>query len=127
MCNVRQGALVYKEKEEKATCLPAHFFFEIFQDLQVWFYEIVLCCVVFLSLSCICRERKRQKNAIKTNRREKTTGKSFFSQLFWQTVFDMDLPQQVFNGVYELPMLKNSQKRHKKESEKRKKVFTYPI
>jgi hypothetical protein len=28
--------------------------------------------------------------------------------------FDMYFPQKVFNGVFELPLLRNAQKRHKK-------------
>jgi hypothetical protein len=38
----------------------------------------------------------------------------FFSQLFRPKVFDMDFPQKVVCGVFELPLLKNAQKRHKK-------------
>jgi hypothetical protein len=64
--------------------------------------------MVFLGSSC----RETAKNAIK-NRREKTTGKKFFfSQLFWPKAFDMDFPQIVFDGVFELPLLRNAQKRH---------------
>jgi hypothetical protein len=33
-----------------------------------------------------------------------------FSQLFRPKVFDMDFPQKVFNGVFELPLLRNAQK-----------------
>jgi hypothetical protein len=44
--------------------------------------------------------------------------KVFFSQLFRPKVFDMDFPQKVFNGVFELPLLRNAQKRHKKISPK---------
>jgi hypothetical protein len=40
--------------------------------------------------------------------------KSFFSQLFRPKAFDMDFPQKVFCGVFELPLLRNAQKRHKK-------------
>jgi hypothetical protein len=63
---------------------------------------------------------KRQKNAIKRTKGEKrqTTGKRFFSQLFWQKVFDMGflLPPKSFCGVFELPLLKNAKNRHKKPS-----------
>jgi hypothetical protein len=34
------------------------------------------------------------------------------SQLFWQTVFDMDFPQKAICGVFELPLLRNAQKCH---------------
>jgi hypothetical protein len=45
----------------------------------------------------------------------------FFSQLFRPKVFDMDFPQKVFYGVFELPLLRNAQKRHKIFSQKEKK------
>jgi hypothetical protein len=68
------------------------------------------------------------KNAIKKHRRENTTGKSYFFSTFWQKVFDMNFPQTVFNGVFELPLLRNAQKRHRKKVTKKKgKVPTYPI
>jgi hypothetical protein len=41
----------------------------------------------------------------------------------------MDFPQKVFCGVFELPWLRNAQKRHKKPSickEKKREVPTYP-
>jgi hypothetical protein len=38
----------------------------------------------------------------------------FFSQLFRPKVFDIDFPQKVFYGVFELPLLRNAQKRHQK-------------
>jgi hypothetical protein len=67
--------------------------------------------MVFLGSSC----RETAKNAIKKNRWEKTTGKKFFfPQLFRPKVFDMDFPQKVFYGVFELPLLRNAQKRHGK-------------
>jgi hypothetical protein len=40
--------------------------------------------------------------------------KVFFSQIFRPEVFDMDFPQKVVFGVFELPLLRNAQKRHKK-------------
>jgi hypothetical protein len=33
----------------------------------------------------------------------------------------MDFPQKVFNGVFELPLLRNAQKRHNKDLKKEKK------
>jgi hypothetical protein len=38
--------------------------------------------------------------------------KVFFPQLFLPKVFDMYFPQKVFYGVFELPVLRNAQKRH---------------
>jgi hypothetical protein len=65
--------------------------------------------VVFLGSSC----RETARNAIKKNRREETTGKKgFFSQLFRPKVFDIDFPQEVFCGVFELPLLRNEQNHH---------------
>jgi hypothetical protein len=49
-----------------------------------------------------------------------------FSQLFRPKVFDMDLPQKVFYGVSEHPLLRNAQKRHKKEKKKREKGTYLP-
>jgi hypothetical protein len=63
--------------------------------------------MVFLGSSC----RETAKNAIKDDRK-----KVFFPQLFRPKVFDVDFPQKVFCGVFELPLLRNAQKRH-----------TYPI
>jgi hypothetical protein len=72
-----------------------------------------------LILENSCRETA--KNAIKKNRWEKTKGISFFSQLFHSKVFDMDFPQKVFYGVFELPLLRNAQTRHKKNHKIKKK------
>jgi hypothetical protein len=67
--------------------------------------------VVFLGSSC----RETAKNAIKKIRWEKTKGKKFFfSQLFRPKAFDIDFPQKKIYGVFELPLLRNAQKRHKK-------------
>jgi hypothetical protein len=61
--------------------------------------------MVFLGSSC--RETAKK--------RDKKRGKKFFSpQLFRPKVFDMDFPQKVFYGVFELPLLRNAQKLHKK-------------
>jgi hypothetical protein len=85
---VRQGA---PKPKRKARLVP-------------WYLFLVL-----FSPSC----RETAKNAIKQNRRKKTTGKSVFSQLFWQNIFYIDFLQNVFCGVFELPVLRNAQKRHK--------------
>jgi hypothetical protein len=79
--------------------------------------------MVFLGSSC----RETAKNTIKQSRWEKGKGerkKVFFPQLFRPKVFDMDFPQKVFYGVFELPLLRNAQKRHKKKK-KKKKVPSY--
>jgi hypothetical protein len=66
----------------------------------------------FLFLSSSCRETAK-KNAIKKSK-EKTAGKKFSPSFFLQKVFDIDFPQKGFNGVFELPLLRNAQKRHKR-------------
>jgi hypothetical protein len=40
--------------------------------------------------------------------------KVFFPQLFRPKAFDMYFPQKVFYGVFELPLLRNAQRRHTK-------------
>jgi hypothetical protein len=89
--------------------------FEIFRsDFRKYFYGVF----------GLLRQRNGQKTRLKKigGRREKSTGKKFFSpQLFWPKVFDMDFPKKVFNGVFELPLLRNAQQCHKQTSKKRKK------
>jgi hypothetical protein len=70
--------------------------------------------------------QKRDKRKIEGKSRQE---KSLFSQLFRPKVFDMGSPQKVFYGVFELPLLRNAQKLHKKSQKliKKRKVFTYPI
>jgi hypothetical protein len=70
--------------------------------------------VVFLGSSC----RETAKNAIKKSMEKDERKKVFFSQLFRPKAFDMDFPQKVFFGVFELPLLRNAQKRHKKNIKK---------
>jgi hypothetical protein len=68
--------------------------------------------MVFLGSSCIYRETA--KHAItKISMGKDERKKVFFSQLFRPKVFDINFPQKVFNGVFELPLLRNAQKRHK--------------
>jgi hypothetical protein len=63
--------------------------------------------MVFLGSSC----RETAKNAIKKKSMGKDgRKKAFFSQLFRPKVFDMDFSQKVFNGVFELPLMRNAQK-----------------
>jgi hypothetical protein len=66
--------------------------------------------MVFLGSSC----RETAKNAIKKSMGKDDRKKVFFSQLFRPKVFDMGFPQKVFYGVFELPLLRNAQKRHGK-------------
>jgi hypothetical protein len=49
-------------------------------------------------------------------RKEKSFFFSTFSEVFgfWPKVLDLDFPQKVFCGVFELPLLRNAPKRHKK-------------
>jgi hypothetical protein len=51
--------------------------------------------------------------------------KVFFSQLFRPKVFGMDFPQKMFSGVFDLPLLRNAQKRHRKGLSQKKKEGTY--
>jgi hypothetical protein len=44
--------------------------------------------------------------------------KVFVSQLFRPKAFDIDFPQKVFYGVFELPLLRNAQKCYNKRSQK---------
>jgi hypothetical protein len=45
----------------------------------------------------------------------------FFLNFFRPKVFDMYFLKQVFYGVFELPLLRNAKKRHKKNLKKKKK------
>jgi hypothetical protein len=70
--------------------------------------------MVFLNSPC----RETHKSAGKDERK-----KVLFSQLFRPKVFDMYFPQKVFYGVFELSLLRNAQKRHKKISKKKEKRY----
>jgi hypothetical protein len=50
----------------------------------------------------------------------------FSSQLFRPKVFDMYFPKKVFYGVFELPLLRNAQKRWVKTKRKKKKKLFRP-
>jgi hypothetical protein len=71
--------------------------------------------MVFFSSS----SRETAKNAIKQNRREKRQGKK--SQFFWQKVFLIWTNPKSFLCVFELPLLRNAQKRHLKKNQNLKK------
>jgi hypothetical protein len=63
-------------------------------------------------------QRNGQKRD-KKNRWEKTTGKKFFFLNFFRPkVFDMCFPKKVLYGVFELPLLRNAQKRWEKTGKK---------
>jgi hypothetical protein len=66
--------------------------------------------MVFLGSSC----RETAKNAIK-----KIDGKRRQEKSFLKKGFDMDFPEKAFDGVFELPLLRNAQKRHKRKSQKK--------
>jgi hypothetical protein len=57
---------------------------------------------------------KRPKMRLKKSMGNDDRNKVFSPQLFRPKAFDMDFPQKVFCGVFELPLLRNAQKRHKK-------------
>ena len=92
-----------EKKEKRRTYLPT--FFEIFLRFSGRIWENIF--MVFLGSSC----RETAKNAIKINRRERTSG-FFFISTFLAKSFWHGFPQKVFYGVFELPLLRNAQKRH---------------
>jgi hypothetical protein len=67
------------------------------------FWSIFLCVFELPSLR---NTRKRDKTK---KVEEKLT--SIFLSIFWGKVFDMDLLQKYFYGVFELPLPRNAQKR----------------
>jgi hypothetical protein len=109
-------------KEEKRSDVPTYLlflrFFEIFRSD---FRNIFLWCF------WAPHAEKRPKTRLKKNRWVKTTGKKNL-KLFRPKVSDMDFPQKVFNGVFELPLLRNAQKRYKTNLQKQnqKKRERYP-
>jgi hypothetical protein len=77
-----------EKKVKRRTSLP---FFEI----VLRFSGLILDNIFMVLLSSSCRETA--KNAIKKDRRGKTTdGRTFFYLLFGQKVFDLDFPQKFF-------------------------------
>jgi hypothetical protein len=66
-------------------------------------------------------QRNGQKRDKKKSMGKDERKKVFFPQLFWPKVFDMYFPQKVFYGVFELPLLRNAQKRWVKTKGKKKK------
>jgi hypothetical protein len=104
-----------KKKSEAPTYLPFLRFFEIFRsDFRKYLYGVF----------GLLMQRNGQKRD-KTNRWEKTKGKSFFFLNCFGQKFLTWISQKVFYGAFQLPLLRNAQKRHKKK--KKKKVPTYPI
>ena len=109
-----------RRKKKKATYpvptyLPFLGFFEIFRsDLKKYFYGVF----------GLLMQRNGQK-CDKKNRWEKTKGKKFFSlNFFGQKFLTCTFPQKVFYGVFELPLLRNAQKRWVKTKGK-KKISTF--
>jgi hypothetical protein len=77
--------------------------------------------MVFLGSSCRETAKKRDKLRLKKKSMGKDERKKvFFPQLFRPKVFDMYFPQKVFYGVFELPLLRNAQKRWLKTKGKKK-------
>jgi hypothetical protein len=64
--------------------------------------------LVFLGSSC----RETAKNAIKQSMGKDDRKTVFFLNFFRPKVFDMYFRKKVFYGVFELPLLRNAQKRH---------------
>jgi hypothetical protein len=62
-------------------------------------------------------QRNGKKMRLKKSK-EKNRKKLVFST-FCQKGFDMDFPKKVFNGVFELPLSRNAQKRHLKKKGKK--------
>jgi hypothetical protein len=66
--------------------------------------------------------QKRDKtNSMGKDERKKV----FFPQLFRPKVFDMYFPQKVFYGVFELPLLRNAEKRWVKTKGEKKKNLNF--
>jgi hypothetical protein len=94
-----------EKKPDVPTYLSFLSFFAIFRSgFRKYFYGVF----GFLM------QRNTAKNAIKKIDGKRRQEKSFFPQLFRPKVFGMDFPQKVFYGVFELPLLRNAQKRHGK-------------
>jgi hypothetical protein len=82
------------------------------------FFGLILENIFMVFWGSSCSDKKRDKK----NRWKKTTGNLFF----------MDFPQICVCGVFELPLLRNAQKRHKRKLIKLNKkttidIPTYPI
>ena len=115
--NAQKRTKTHKNAHKKKKYLPTPFSGHLpdIRGFQFYFSwaPLVPFFGVFVFLGSSCRETA--KNAIKKNRWEKTTGKKFFFLNFFRPkVFDMYFPKKVFCGVFELPLLRNAQKRHKK-------------
>jgi hypothetical protein len=100
---VAQGAPKGKKKHDVPTYLPFLRLFEIFRsDFRKYIYG-----VFGLLMQRNGQKRDKKKSMGKDERKKK------ISQLFRPKVFDTDFPQKVFSGAFELPLLRNAQKRHK--------------
>jgi hypothetical protein len=67
---------------------------------------------IFMSDFGLLTKRNGQKHDKKKSMGKDERKQVLFSQLFRPKVFDMDFPQKVFDAVFELPLLRNAQKRH---------------
>jgi hypothetical protein len=87
-------------------------------DIFWTFFGLVLenTFMVFLGLPMQKNGQKRDKIKPKgkddRQLRQGEKNLNFFGQKFWPKVSDMGFPQKVFGGVFELPLLRNAQKRH---------------
>jgi hypothetical protein len=107
-----------KKKTGVPTYLPFLRFFEIFRsDFRKCFYGVF----------GLLMQRNGQKGD-KTKSMGKDDRISFFSLNFFRPkVFDMYFPKKVFYGAFELPLLRNAQKRHNKKKKKKKKYLPTPF
>jgi hypothetical protein len=102
-------------KEEKKSDAPTYYLLFLGLDLENIF-------MAFLSSSC----RETAKNAIKKSQGG-TAGKFFVFSKMWvknfvfsfflANLFRHGLPQKSFNGVFELSLSRNAQKRHTKATQ----------
>jgi hypothetical protein len=103
-----------RRKKRKKTGVPTYYLpTYLFWDF-LRFSGLILESIFMVFLGSSCRETA--KNAIKIISMGKDERKkASFSQLFRPKVFDIDFPQKVFYGVFELPLLRNA-KKHQKQN-----------
>jgi hypothetical protein len=71
------------------------------------------------------RDKKKSMGKGKDSLLKDERKKVFFPQFFRPKVFDMYFPQKLFNGVFELPLLRNAQKRWVKTKGEKKKNLNF--
>jgi hypothetical protein len=79
----------------------------------------VFCCVFELP------SLKNTRKCDKTKKVEEKLTSKFLSK-FWRKVFDTDFLPKYFNGVFELPLPRNAEKRTKKTATKKKEKREVP-